>query len=124
MAAGRSDRGGTRPGFVNVPMLVADKPGAELAFAFHGTAVGLWIIAGPDVGVIEYRVDGGTWQQRDQFTQWSGGLHLPWTLVLADELPDGKHTLTLRTTDRKNRASRGHACRIVLFCVNGPRTER
>ena len=119
---GRADRGGTRPGFVNVPMLVADKPGAELTFAFEGTAVGLWIIAGPDVGIIDYRIDGGAWQQRDQFTPWSGHLHLPWTLVLADELPDGKHTLTLCTNYSKNRASRGHACRIVLFCVNGPRT--
>jgi len=121
---GRADRGGTRPGFVGVPMLIAEQAGAELTFTFEGTAVGLWIIAGPDVGVIEYRVDDGAWQQRDQFTRWSGGLHLPWTLILADELPDSKHTLTLRTTDRKNRASRGHACRIVLFCVNGPRMAR
>jgi len=116
---GRADRAGTRPGFVNVPMLVAEKPGAELTFTFEAAAVGIWIIAGPDVGIIEYRLDGGPWRQRDQFTQWSRGLHLPWVLVLADELPDAMHTLTLRTTGRKNPASRGHACRIVFFCVNG-----
>ena len=112
-------RAGTRPGFVNVPMLVAEKPRAELTFPFKGTAAGVWIIAGPDVGIIEYRIDGGPWQPRDQYTRWSRGLHLPWILVLADELPDAKHTLTLRTTARKNPANRGHACRIVLFCVNG-----
>jgi len=101
-------------------MLVAEQPDAELMFSFTGTAVGLWIVAGPDVGVIEYRIDEGPWQRRDQFTQWSRGLHLPWTLVLADELPDGPHQLTLRTTDQRHAGSLGHACRIVSFCVNGP----
>jgi len=100
-------------------MWVGEKPGAEMAFAFTGRAVGLWIIAGPDVGIIEYRIDGGERRERDQFTRWSRGLHLPWVLVLADELTEGEHTLTIRTTDRKNKASRGHACRIVKFCVNG-----
>lgn len=112
------ERVGTRPGFVNVPMLVSKTPGAELSFKFKGKAVGLWIIAGPDVGVIEYQIDGGAWETRDQFTRWSRGLHLPWSLVLEDELKDTQHTLKLRITTNKNPKSQGTACRIVKFCVN------
>ncbi len=118
-----AEKAATRPGFVNVPMLVATDPDATLRFDFHGTAVGLSIIAGPDVGVIRFRIDGGPWRQRDAFTRWSRGLHLPWTLVLADELDDGRHTLTLRTSNDKSEHSRGHACRIAAFCVNGPADE-
>lgn len=113
-------RAGTRPGFVHVPMLVAEQPGAELTFSFTGTAAGIWIVAGPDVGVFEYHVDDGPVRERDPYTPWSGGLHLPWVLVLADDLPCGSHILTVRTTTRKNARSRGTACRIVQFCVNGP----
>ena len=120
---GAGNSAGTRAGFVNVPMLVAEEPGAELRLEFRGRAVGLWIVAGPDVGVLEYSVDGGPVSTRDQFTRWSRGLHLPWTLVLADELAEGEHVLTLRTTGRKHQRSRGHACRIVAFVVNGPEPE-
>lgn len=113
------DKAGTRSGFVNVPALVAEQPGSELSLKFHGRAAALWIAAGPDVGVLECRIDQGEWKSHDQFTRWSRGLHLPWTLVLADELVDDEHELTLRTTERKNTHSRGHACRIVNFCITG-----
>ena len=110
----------TRPGFVDVPMLVAEEPGATLTLPFTGTAVGVWVVAGPDVGIIEYRIDGSDgFRRRDPFTEWSGGLHLPWVLMLESDLPDGKHLLTLRTTGGKNPNSQGNACRIVHFLVNG-----
>ena len=34
------------------------------------------------------------------------------------ELADGKHELTLRTSDKKNAESKGHAARIVNFLAN------
>lgn len=113
------EKASTRSGFVNVPMLVTDQVGAELTFKFRGTAVGLWIIAGPDVGIIDYQIDNNPWKHQDQFTPWSQQLHLPWMLILADELEDSEHTLTLRTTANKNQKSCGTSCRIVNFCVNG-----
>ena len=50
---------GTRAGFVNVPMLVAEQPGATLKFKFEGTAVGIVVVAGPDTGHVAYSIDGG-----------------------------------------------------------------
>jgi len=110
--------GGVRGGFHNVPMLVGTEPGASLSFTFKGRAVGVWVAAGPDAGVIEHRLDGGEWSAQDLFTRWSGGLHLPWVYVLAPELDQREHTLELRISERKNPRSKGHACRIAHFVVN------
>ncbi|MEZ4828619.1 MAG: GDSL-type esterase/lipase family protein [Bacteroidia bacterium] len=109
----------TRLGFVNVPMLVSEKPGSSLRFLFTGRAVGIWVVAGPDVGKIAWSVDGGAEKILDQFTQWSSFLHLPWVYMLETELPVGEHTLELRTLPDHNPESKGNACRIVNFVVNG-----
>ena len=65
--------------------------------------------------MIEYSIDGGAPLTTDTWTPWSGSLHLPWPLVLADSLPQGKHRLTLRVTDRKPDRTALH---IIRFLVN------
>ena len=109
---------GTRPRFRNVPMLVATEPGAILKLYFKGTAVGILVVAGPDVGVLEYRINGGPYRAVDQFTRWSEHLHIPWAYILEADLAQGEHELTLRTTSKKNADSRGYAARIVKFLAN------
>ncbi len=112
------DGAGTRAQFTNVPTLTATEPGATLQLKFTGTAVGILVVAGPDVGKLAYSVDGGPFKERDQFTKWSEGLHIPWAYMLETELASGGHTLTLKTTDKKHRKSKGHAARIIQFLVN------
>ena len=112
------DGAGVRKGFVDVPVLKADRPGAVLKLKFTGTAVGVFVTCGPDVGVIEFSIDNSAFRQVDQFTQWSANLHLPWAYVLDAELEPGAHLLTLRTTDLRNPSSRGYACRIAHFLAN------
>jgi sialidase-1 len=113
-----SDKVSTRPGFVNVPMLVGEKAKASFDLEFRGRGVGIAIISGPDAGTITYSIDGKKPQTLDLFTRWSDQLHLPWYLMLADELKSGKHTLHLTIDSSKNEKSMGHACRIVHFLVN------
>jgi sialidase-1 len=108
----------TREGYVNVPMLTGSDPGKILRFHFKGTAVGIAVAAGPDAGILEYSIDGGGWSKVDLFTQWSKWLHLPWYLVLRDELKKGAHTLKIRLTTDINEASKGTVCRIRYFLVN------
>lgn len=110
--------GSVREGFVDVPMLVATEPGASFTLEFDGRAVGLFITAGPDAGVISYRIDDGPAKTRDLFTKWSRGLHIPWVVILENELALGSHKITIETTNEKNSLSRGHACRIVHLLVN------
>ena len=89
-----------------------------LKLKFTGKAIGLFITSGPDAGIVEYSIDGSDFKAVDQFTQWSKGLHLPWLIMLDDELPDGKHTLILRMAADKNPESNGNVCRIHQFAVN------
>lgn len=112
------DDAGTRAGFVHVPVLEANRPGASFSFIFTGNAAGIAIVAGPDAGMIKYTVDREPAQAIDLYTQWSGGLHLPWYLVLADGLSKGEHVLKVEILPQKNLASNGNACRIVHFLVN------
>lgn len=108
----------TREGFVNVPMLVAEKPGAELKLKFEGTAIGLLVAAGPDTGAVEFSIDAGTPEVRDLFTGWSTVMYLPWAHVLAADLAPGPHELTLRIASTSNARSTGHAAHIAYFLAN------
>ncbi|MGA1116219.1 MAG: GDSL-type esterase/lipase family protein, partial [Opitutales bacterium] len=114
-----SGTGSVRKHDKGLDYLEATEPGAELTVEFSGTAIGLPMVAGPDVGIIEWQVDGGEWKSLDQFTKWSKSLHIPWIYMLEKELPPGEHTLTLRTTYQKNEMSIGYACRFSAFAVNG-----
>ena len=109
----------TRAGFVDVPMLVGEKVGEKATFTFRGNAVGICIISGKDAGKLRYRVDHKPYREIDLFTQWSPYLHLPWYLVLDDQLKEGKHVLEMEIIADKNEKSVGNACRIVHFLVNG-----
>ncbi len=113
-----SDDAGTRPGFVNLPVLEGTTAGASFDFSFAGTAVGIAVVSGPDAGTINYTIDDGKEQSLVLYTQWSKQLHLPWYLVLGDGLKNGKHILKLKIANEKPSDSKGTACRIVNFLVN------
>jgi hypothetical protein len=105
---------GTRPGYSNCPALTAAAAGAELTYAFEGTAFGLFLAAGRDTGVIEYSTDGGPFKQLDTWAPWSDSLNLPWPLLLEDDLSPGNHTITVRTTAHAKDRSALHIIHILL----------
>jgi len=108
----------TRKQYVGIPAMVTDSAGASFTFRFRGRAVGLCLDAGPDAGIVEYGIDGKWRGRKDLFTKWSHMLHLPWYILLEDELPEGEHVLTLRVDADKNAASKGHALRVLHLLVN------
>jgi len=113
-----NEKAGTRPDYVNVPMLIGEDPGRILEYKFEGKAIGIAIAAGSDAGIIEYRIDNGTWKKLNLFTRWSEKIHLPWFYTLADELTPGKHKLDIRLLKEKDERSNGRACRIRYFYIN------
>ena len=113
-----ADNTKTRPGFVDVPALVGTKVGSEFEVSFEGNVVGLLVTSGPDSGQIDYSIDGSTWRTVETFTQWSHLLHLPWTLVLADDLPVGRHTARIRIGPHHHVNSSGTALRVIHFLTN------
>lgn len=109
-------KGSTRARYNDIPLMCADEAGARLQLEFSGTAVGAYVVAGPDAGVVEASVDGGPPTRVNLFHRFSAGLHYPRTVMFATDLEPGKHTLVLRMTDETK--SSGHAARIVQFVAN------
>ena len=56
---------------------------------------------------MEFCSDGGAWKRLDTFTPWSPGLHLPWALILNDELSPGRHVARVRIAADHNPKSTG-----------------
>jgi sialidase-1 len=106
-------KGRTRPGFANVPALVASEPGSEFHYRFEGSAIGLFLAAGYDSCVLQFSIDGGEFVKVDTATRWSKGLHLPWPLILSDDLADGAHTITIQTTAEAKGRTALHVIHIL-----------
>jgi len=109
-------QGSKRSRFTEISMLCAEQPGAELVLEFTGTAIGAYIVAGPDAGIAEARIDGGPPVEIDLYHHFSAGLHYPRTVMFAADLKPGPHTLVLRMTGKTQSA--GHAMRIMQFVAN------
>jgi sialidase-1 len=116
-----TDGAGTRKRYVSVPVLEGNIPGSELTLSFKGKGVGICITSGPDAGMVEYEIDGRIRGMKQLHTRWSQSLHLPWYIMLEDELSPGSHTLKLRISSEKDERSKGSAVRIHQFLVNGPK---
>ena len=110
--------GGKRGRFTGLDMLCTQAAGAELSLDFEGQAVGLYLLAGPDAGRVEYSVDGSPFESAELYHRHSAGLHYPRTVMLATDLKRGKHSLRIRVADDHHPKSKGHAVRILDFVTN------
>ncbi|MBQ9873189.1 MAG: SGNH/GDSL hydrolase family protein [Thermoguttaceae bacterium] len=110
--------GGFRDRFGGQPCLCADKPGAETTFEFDGRALGLFVLAGPDAGIVETKIDDGEWTKTNLYHHYSHALHYPRVVTLADDLSAGKHKATIRVSSEKDERSNGNAVRCLQICVN------
>ncbi len=114
----KSIPGGFRKNFAGQKLLCADTPDAELTLEFEGKAIGAFILAGPDAGVLEYRIDDGKPGKTVLFHRYSGGLHYPRTVMFDDRLSDGEHSLRLKLLNETPQGSKGTAARILQFVGN------
>jgi len=110
--------GGKRGRFTTVPLLCSSTPGTVTTLTFSGRAIGAYLLAGPDAGVVEVSIDGGPFRRHDLFHRFSRGLHYPRTVVFDADLDSGEHTVRVRISETKNAASKGHAARILKFVAN------
>ena len=111
-------KGGCRSRFVSDKLLCASKPGAEITLDFEGTAIGAYVLAGPDAGIVEMSIDGAPYKPFNLFHRFSMGLHYPRTVVFDADLKPGEHTLRLRISANKDERSAGHAMRVLHFVAN------
>ncbi len=111
-------KGGHRGRFDKEKLLCATEPGAELKLKFEGKAIGIFLLAGPDAGMLEASVDGAPSKRFDLLHGFSAGLHYPRSILFDADLAPGSHVLTLKLSDQKAASSQGTAARILKFCVN------
>lgn len=110
--------GSKRDRFTKIPISEGVAPGASLSVEFTGSAIGAYVVAGPDAGTVEVSIDGGPAAQVNLYHGFSGGLHYPRTVLFADALPTAKHTLSLKISADKDPRSKGTAVRAIRFVVN------
>ena len=108
--------GSKRSRFTSIPMLCATKAGAEMELGFKGSALGVFVVAGPDAGILEVSIDEGPFQPFDLYHHYSKGLHYPRSVVFNSQLKAGKHHAKIRVS--KKSSSKGHAARIMYFVGN------
>ncbi len=111
-------KGSMRERFREQTLLCATDVGAELTLDFQGSAVGIYLLAGPDAGIVEYSIDGGPVRRVDLYHRFSKGLHYPRSVIFDADLEPGKHELVARIAGSGNADSTGHAVRIVNFVAN------
>ncbi len=110
--------GNLRPRFAEDQLLCAETVGAETRLDFQGTAVGMYVLAGPDAGTVTYSIDGAPPQTADLYHRYSGALHYPRTVMLAADLEPGQHQVVIQVAETKNERSQGHAIRVLSFVAN------
>ncbi len=110
--------GSQRERFSHETLFHGTTPGAVLTFEFTGRAVGAYLLAGPDAGRLEIRIDQGQWTTVELFHNYSAGLHYPRTVMFASDLPAGPHTVEVRIANEHHENSKGTAARILAFTIN------
>ena len=113
-----SIKGSLRGRFNQAKLLCSEKVGAELKLKFKGTAIGLFVLAGPDAGSVEYSIDDSEPRSVDLYHRFSKNLHYPRTVMLDADLSDEPHELTLRVSKQHHAQSQGNAIRILDFVTN------
>ena len=115
----RENEGKVRARFINSPMIYSSKAGSKLTIKFSGTAIGAYMLAGPDTGIVKVTVDGKESREIDTLRKFSG-FNYPMTVMFFNELEDGEHSLELEILP--NRPGRmkpgGTAFRAISFTAN------
>lgn len=115
----KENDGMVRPRFRESPMICSSTAHARLTVDFTGTAIGAYILAGPDSGIIRCTVDDGQPREIDTLHHHSG-FNYPMTVMFFNELPKGAHTFELEILE--NRPGRikpgGTAFRALSFVAN------
>jgi len=89
--------------------------GATASFTFSGTSV-RWIGSrGRGMGIALVRVDGGPAREVDLFARPTDEVHTPAATIY--DLADGRHTLTIEVTGRRNAEASSNAVVVDAFDV-------
>lgn len=98
--------------------LACGTPGSELTLKFSGTTVGIFWVMAADSGDIEWSIDGSAPKTRSSWDKYCLKFNRQGYTILANNLPQGEHTLTIKVLETKNKESTGTMIRIGSFLLN------
>lgn len=110
--------GSFRQTFAGLKLLCGGRASGGVSFEFDGRAIGAYVLAGPDAGVLEVSLDGGKFKPTNLYHHHSRGLHYPRTVIFANDLAPGRHSVRLRLAKPPGDGVKGTAARILQFVVN------
>ena len=110
--------GSFRETFAGLKLLCGGHASGGVSFEFEGRALGAYVLAGPDAGVLEVSIDNGTFKPANLYHHYSRGLHYPRTVMFATDLIPGKHSVKLRLAKPPGNEAKGTAARILQFTIN------
>ena len=115
----KENKGKVRSGFQKTPMIFSSKAHAKLTIDFTGTAIGAYLLTGPDAGIIRCMVDGKQTKDIDILHRHSG-FNYPMTVMFFNELAEGKHKLELEILENQpgRKKPGGTALRVIGFTAN------
>lgn len=105
--------GGKRGRYLGRRLLHCESPEKPIRLKFEGQAIGAFVSAGPDAGILEFTIDGKRKGSIDLHHRYSKGLHYPRSVMFAHDLPSGSHEIELSIKSGKRTA-----VRILEFCIN------
>lgn len=110
--------GGIRSQYASYDLLRGDRVGDSLKLKFTGSAIGAFILAGPDAGIVNAKIDGQKSSSHDLFHRFSEKLNYPRSVMFATGLKPGEHELELSISEGHNAKSSGTTASILFFEVN------
>jgi len=110
--------GSFRGTFAGLKLLCGGRASGGVSFEFEGRAVGAYVLAGPDAGMLEVSIDDGKFKPINLYHHYSRGLHYPRTVMFATDLAAGKHSIKLRLAKPPGDEAKGTAARILQFAIN------
>ena len=113
------NRGKVRSRFLGIPFIYANQTGAKLKIKFEGTAIGAYILTGPDSAIIRCTIDGKQSKEIDTLHRHSG-FNYPMTVMFFNELSDRPHVLELEILENQKERIRegGESLRVIQFTGN------
>lgn len=91
--------------------------GDEFSFDFYGSFLGMYYTVESDSGIMEYRIDDGEWINVNCWDEYARDFDRPAFKILNENLPDGKHTVAIRNSGKKDEGSKGYSIRIGAFAA-------
>lgn len=115
----KENKGAVRGGFLKFSMIYSSTAHAKLTINFTGTAIGAYMLSGPDSGIIRCTVDGKQTKEIETLHRYSG-FNYPMTVMFFNELNRGDHILELEILENKPGRIKpgGTAFRAIHFTAN------